>query len=49
MLAGLEPGRRDDHELTLYRSLGLAVQDLAAAELAVRTARANGLGTEVEL
>ena len=49
VLAGLEPGRRDDHELTLYRSLGLAVQDLAAAELAVRTARANGLGTEVEL
>jgi ornithine cyclodeaminase/alanine dehydrogenase-like protein (mu-crystallin family) len=49
VLAGLEPGRGDDHELTLYRSLGLAVQDLAAAELAVRTARANGLGTEVEL
>jgi ornithine cyclodeaminase/alanine dehydrogenase-like protein (mu-crystallin family) len=49
VLAGLTPGRRDDEELTLYRSLGLAVQDLAAAERAVRTARARGLGTEVEL
>jgi ornithine cyclodeaminase/alanine dehydrogenase-like protein (mu-crystallin family) len=49
VLAGLRPGRRDDHELTLFRSLGLAVQDLAAAELAASTARAKGLGTEVEL
>ena len=49
VLAGLQPGRRDDGELTMYRSLGIAVQDLAAAELAVRTARANGVGTEVEL
>jgi len=49
VLAGVQPGRRDDSELTLYRSLGIAVQDLAAAELAVRTARARGLGTEVEL
>ena len=49
MLAGLHPGRADDGELTLFRSLGLAVEDLAAAELAVANARANGLGTEVEL
>jgi ornithine cyclodeaminase len=49
VLAGLKPGRQDDGELTLFRSLGLAVEDLAAAEHAVATARANGLGTEVEL
>ncbi len=49
VLAGLEPARRSDEELTLYRSLGLAVQDLAAAELAVRSARAQNAGTEVEL
>jgi ornithine cyclodeaminase/alanine dehydrogenase-like protein (mu-crystallin family) len=49
VLAGLRPGRTDDSELTLFRSLGLAVEDLAAAELAVANARANGLGTEVEL
>jgi ornithine cyclodeaminase/alanine dehydrogenase-like protein (mu-crystallin family) len=49
VLAGLAPGRRDDGELTLFRSLGLAVEDLAAAELAVAEARERGLGTEVEL
>ena len=49
MLAGSAPGRRDDGELTLFRSPGIAVEDLAAAETAVAAARAHGLGTEVEL
>jgi ornithine cyclodeaminase len=49
VLAGLKPGRKDDTELTMFRSLGLAVEDLAAAELAVANARSHGLGTEVEL
>jgi ornithine cyclodeaminase/alanine dehydrogenase-like protein (mu-crystallin family) len=49
VLAGLNPGRRDDGELTVFRSLGLAVEDLAAAEHAVANARAQGRGTEVEL
>jgi ornithine cyclodeaminase len=49
VLVGWQPGRRDDGELTLFRSLGLAVEDLAAAEHAVASARRQGLGTEVEL
>ena len=49
VLAGLRPGRTDDGELTLFRSLGLAVEDLAAAEVAVAAARRLGRGTEVEL
>jgi len=49
LLAGTRPGRRDATELTLFRSLGLAVEDLAAAEHAVAGARRLGLGTEVEL
>ncbi len=49
VLAGIAPGRADDTELTLFRSLGLAVEDLAAAEHAVAAARRLGLGTEVEL
>jgi len=49
VLAGLHPGRADDEELTLFRSLGLAVEDLAAAEVAVAGARRLGRGTEVEL
>jgi ornithine cyclodeaminase/alanine dehydrogenase-like protein (mu-crystallin family) len=49
VLAGLRPGRQDPGELTLFRSLGIGVEDLAAAELAVARARELGLGTEVEL
>ncbi|MHB1569212.1 MAG: ornithine cyclodeaminase family protein [Solirubrobacteraceae bacterium] len=49
VLAGLRPGRADRSELTLFRSLGIAVEDLAAARVAVRLARELGLGTEVAL
>ena len=49
VLAGTAAGRRDNGELTLFRSLGIAVEDLAAAETAVAAARAQGLGSEVEL
>jgi ornithine cyclodeaminase/alanine dehydrogenase-like protein (mu-crystallin family) len=33
----------------VFRSLGLAIEDLAAAEHAVTAARRLGIGTEVEL
>jgi ornithine cyclodeaminase/alanine dehydrogenase-like protein (mu-crystallin family) len=49
VLAGLRPGRPDPGELTVFRSLGIAVEDLAAAQLTVERARAAGLGVEVEL
>jgi ornithine cyclodeaminase len=49
VLTGTAPGRRDDNELTLFRSLGIAIEDLAAAQAAVAAAQAQGLGTEVEL
>jgi ornithine cyclodeaminase len=48
LLAGSHPGRTSDGELTLFKSLGLAVEDLAAAELAVSRARERGLGTELD-
>ncbi len=47
--AGLHPGRTSPREITLFRSLGLGIEDMAAAELAVDNARRLGLGTEVEL
>lgn len=47
--AGLRPGRTSPREITLFRSLGLAIEDMAAAERAVHNARRLGLGTEVEL
>jgi ornithine cyclodeaminase/alanine dehydrogenase-like protein (mu-crystallin family) len=49
VLAGMAPGRLDADELTVFRSLGLAVEDLAAAEHAVAAARRLGIGVEVEL
>ena len=48
VLVGSHPGRTDDDELTVFKSLGLGVEDLAAAELVVRKARAEGAGTEVD-
>jgi len=49
VLAGSAPGRLHADELTVFRSLGLAVEDLAAAGRAVARARELGIGTEVEL
>jgi len=48
VLAGLAPGRTDEEELTVFKSLGIAVEDLAAAALVVRRARDQQVGTEVE-
>ncbi|MEX2612831.1 MAG: ornithine cyclodeaminase family protein [Gaiellaceae bacterium] len=48
VLVGMHPGREDDAELTVFKSLGIAVEDLAAAELVVRRAREQGAGTEVD-
>ncbi|MGZ4178961.1 MAG: ornithine cyclodeaminase family protein, partial [Solirubrobacteraceae bacterium] len=49
VVAGTHPGRASDDEFTLFRSLGIGVEDLAAAQVAVDVARRQGLGTEVEL
>ncbi len=48
LLVGAHPGRRSDGEVTVFKSLGLAVEDLAAAALCVGVARERGIGAEVE-
>jgi ornithine cyclodeaminase/alanine dehydrogenase-like protein (mu-crystallin family) len=48
VLIGAAPGRTSPDELTVFRSLGLAVEDLAAAEYVLRRARDTGTGTEVD-
>ena len=45
VLAGTSPGRGSDSEVTVYKSLGVAAQDLAAAALVYRRAVALGVGT----
>jgi ornithine cyclodeaminase len=47
LLLGEHPGRRAADELTVFKSLGLAVEDLAAASVCVDRARERGIGTEV--
>jgi ornithine cyclodeaminase/alanine dehydrogenase-like protein (mu-crystallin family) len=47
VLAGMAPGRGSADELTVFESLGIAIEDLAAADHVVRRARVEGVGAEV--
>jgi ornithine cyclodeaminase/alanine dehydrogenase-like protein (mu-crystallin family) len=49
VLEGLRPGRTSAAQLTVYKSVGVAVQDAAAAALVVAVARRRGVGQEVDL
>ena len=49
VVAGRHPGRRSPDELVFYNSLGLGVQDAAAAWAIVERARALGVGERVPL
>ena len=48
VLIGAKPGRITSEEITLFKSLGLAVEDLAAAEYVYRQAQTKQVGTWVE-
>lgn len=49
VVAGTTPGRRSDEEITLFKSVGVSVQDAVAAARALERARAAGLGTVLHL
>ena len=49
VLAGRLPGRTGPDEVTIFKSLGLAIEDLAAGELVIRKASAAGVGVVVDL
>jgi alanine dehydrogenase len=49
VLSGKVPGRASPRERTLYRSLGIIAQDLAAAHFLLRRAEAAGRGTVLDL
>src|SRR5207245_387468 len=49
VLLGTRPGRRSREEITVYKSMGHAVEDLAAASLVYRAAVARNVGSAVEL
>jgi alanine dehydrogenase len=49
IVAGRHPGRTTDHEITLFKSVGNAAQDVAVAARVLARARERGLGTVVEI
>jgi ornithine cyclodeaminase len=49
VIVGKNPGRRSPDELTLFKSLGLAVEDVASAEFVVEKARASRVGKTVQM
>lgn len=47
LVTGSKPGRTSADQVTLYKSVGVAAQDAAAAALVLDAARRRGVGTEV--
>jgi alanine dehydrogenase len=49
IVMGDQPGRIDEDQITFFKSVGVAVQDAAAARLALENAHKMGLGQEVQI
>lgn len=49
VFAGTVPGRTAETDITLFKSLGMAVEDVATASYVYAQARQRGVGREIEL
>jgi ornithine cyclodeaminase len=49
LVAGTKQGRTSPEQISLYKSVGVAVQDAAAAALVLAAAREQSVGREIEL
>jgi ornithine cyclodeaminase/thiomorpholine-carboxylate dehydrogenase len=49
ILLGTHPGHQSDNEITVYKSMGHAVEDLVAANLVYQRAKQQGIGIKVKL
>jgi alanine dehydrogenase len=49
IVTGTRPGRENPQEITVFKSCGLAIQDVSTALAVYNAARERGIGTEVEL
>lgn len=49
IISGRKPGRQSEDEITYFKSVGIAVQDAMAAQVALENARKMNLGQEVDL
>jgi ornithine cyclodeaminase/alanine dehydrogenase-like protein (mu-crystallin family) len=48
IVLGRKAGRQSEHEITYFKSVGIAVQDAMAAQLALQNAQKMGLGKSVD-
>lgn len=49
LVLGEFPGRSNDGELTFFKSVGNAVQDMSVAAFAVKVAKEQGIGQQIDL
>jgi ornithine cyclodeaminase len=49
LVSGAKPGRTSSDQVTLYKSVGVAVQDAVAAHLVLEAAEKQGVGREFEI
>jgi ornithine cyclodeaminase/thiomorpholine-carboxylate dehydrogenase len=49
VISGRKPGRRSDDQVTVYKSMGHAMEDMVAANLVYREATRRGVGQVLDL
>ena len=49
LISGIKPGRTSPEQITLYKSVGVAVQDAVAAQLVLEAAVTQGAGRDIDL
>jgi ornithine cyclodeaminase len=49
LISGARPGRTSPDQITLYKSVGVAVQDAVAAHLVLEAAERQGVGREIAI
>ena len=49
VVASVQPGRTSSEAVTVFKSVGVAFQDIATAAFVYRAAVAQGMGMEVDL
>ena len=49
LVSGTKSGRSNEKQITLYKSVGVAVEDAAAAALVLKLAKERGIGKQIEI
>ena len=49
VITGTKSGRQNERDITLFKSVGMAIEDVATAAFAYQQALAGGIGTAIEL